>query len=207
MRRVLSPGRWDPAPGRAHARAGGAPLGRRLAGRERYASALRGPRHRVHSVVGRADGEAGGPPVDRDGPAPSPIPHVVSTTQGLRVGRPLPAQRRPRTRSHSRHHRHPLPLHDPLNSKHGQRWLGRRDPFDSGAPASLSCGLIEQLFPRHDQRSLSGIASLLVGYAVPAGRLGRVALLTSSRSYRPPVRVALYGGEFGWRPLWNVIAL
>ena len=138
-------------------------------------------------------GEAGRPPVDRDGPAPSPIPHVVSTTQGLRVGRPLPAQRRPRTRSHSRHHRHPLPLHDPLNSKHGQRWLGRRDPFDSGAPASLSCGLIEQLFPRHDQRSLSGIASLLVGYAVPAGRLGRVALLTSSRSYRPPVRVALYG--------------
>ena len=34
-------------------------------------------------------------------------------------------------------------------------------------------------FPRHDQRSLSGIASLLVGYAVPAGRLGRVALFTS----------------------------
>ena len=81
--------------------------------------------------------------------------------------------------------------------------MGRRDPFDSGAPASLSCGLIEQLFPRHDQRSLSGIASLLVGYAVPAGRLGRVATGTSSRSYRPPVRADLYGRRVWLEITWS----
>ena len=33
-------------------------------------------------------------------------------------------------------------------TKHGRRWLGRRDLFDSDAPASLRCDLIEQLF--HD---------------------------------------------------------
>ena len=103
-----------------------------------------------------------------------------------------------RQRGEYRHHQHPHPLHDPLYSKHCRKWWGRRDLFDSDAPASLRCELIEQLFPRHDQRSLSGRASLLVGYRSTCRGLVRVALLTHlslSRTSRALAR------EFGLRTL------
>ena len=44
---------------------------------------------------------------------------------------------------------------------------------------------------------------LVVGYAVPAGRLGRVATGTSSRSYRPPVRADLYGRRVWLEITWS----
>ena len=56
-------------------------------------------------------------------------------------------------------------------------------------------------FPRHDQRSLLGIASLLVGYAVPAGRLGRVALFTSCSTRLRTTRTR--SSRLGLRTLWQ----